>query len=362
MQTYFWISGYLSIPEPTRPRLQALWRSLVGAYVVNQSALFLLQKLLFSTCYQSTQLHKSIIGFLGKDEYTKSNFFIEFWIPIGALWYLPNLISSRLVAPFWMELRYPFLAAVALSTFILCLNSSDFSTKLSWLDMNSWLTMFPFYILGIKSRRLSAAIDAAFDWPGTRLAAIASLLTFLIFCYLNQANSRSDHYFGIGANIYTGDTATYMGDGWKNHKEHSWFNANTTRLTLSFQDILYSKGSQFLMYAWYLAVGGHAARITLIASVLSVFSRRDPIKYITDMGRRSISNYLMHWYLFLFLNLTWIGVPESRYGIGKIFLVLLIVVVQSNFWMWKPVYDIIRPIFLAPNLDWLLLERPSSRV
>mmetsp|Transcript_13717 Transcript_13717/g.16580 ORF Transcript_13717/g.16580 Transcript_13717/m.16580 type:complete len:117 (-) Transcript_13717:12-362(-) len=116
------------------------------------------------------------------------------------------------------------------------------------------------------------------------------------------------------------------------------------------------------MYAWYLAVGGHAARITLIASVLSVFSRRDPIKYITDMGRRSISNYLMHWYLFLFLNLTWIGVPESRYGIGKIFLVLLIVVVQSNFWMWKPVYDIIRPIFLAPNLDWLLLERPSSRV
>lgn len=100
----------------------------------------------------------------------------------------------------------------------------------------------------------------------------------------------------------------------------------------------------------------------MVFATVVLFSRRDKVvlnfrllKFdLTAMGKRSISNYIMHCYIVLLLNMTPVATGQY-YGPTKILLILLLVVVQSNFWMSLRVYNLVRPIFLAPNLDRILV-------
>lgn len=360
MQTYFFISGYLSRPEPTRRRLQACWRSLVGAYVVNQIGYFLLTKVCFAYGWATTALRRSwLADFETRSDVMHQNFVLEFWRPIGPLWYLPNLICARLIAPWWLELRWPFATAVVVQCLVLSLNQSDYDDGLAFLSFNWFLTMgLPFYVLGVKARRYSAAINAVLEWKSTWWASCLVMLSTLLACYVSMGNQIGERVFSIYAQFDLSST----------NPKRQWFNSNSARLTSSFQTVLSpaqsSKMHTYLTYAWYLVVGGNPLRIVLGLAALRLFSTTQPLRLfggrldITAMGKRSISNYLMHWYLLIILQLTWLDVPERNYNSAKIFLCLLIVVAQSMFWMAKPVHDIVRPVFLAPNMD-RILQAPS---
>ncbi|KAJ8600157.1 hypothetical protein CTAYLR_001914 [Chrysophaeum taylorii] len=364
MQTYFFISGYLSTPEPTRKRFQAIWRSLVGAYVVNQTLYFLFLKLMFAYGWKSTRLdHTTLYG----EYYTRStekheNFLIEFWHPQGPLWYLPNLVCARLIAPWWMELRRPLFWAVVLQVLILSLKSTDFNDGLAFLCINSLFSMcLPFYVLGIISRRHNRVLNAVFDWPGTWWAAFASFFTFLGSCYVSIAFQlgKSRWFFGVEEQLFD-DIETY------NEPHRVWFNANTGRLTYAFQEVLSNaKNSElhkYLTFAWYLVVGGNAVRVVMMFSAVRLFSRATAVVLplfghfeidVTAMGKRSISNYLMHWYIYLMFQMTFLETNE-HYGAWKVILLIALTFFQSMFWMSKPVYNVVRPIFLAPSMDRLL--------
>lgn len=146
--------------------------------------------------------------------------------PEGPLWYLPNLIGMRLIAPWWMQLRWPLFWAVVLQICILNLKEIVYDVNLSFLDMNSMLSFFPFYVSGVVARRSSYALNAILDWKGSWRAALTASLTFLGFCYTSCANSLDKHWFGIYAEA--------------SHK-HEWFNWNTGRFTACFQSVLGTK-------------------------------------------------------------------------------------------------------------------------
>jgi len=210
---------------------------------------------------------------------------------------------------------------------------------------------------------------------------------FLALCVWNATLSLpqdSKLFFGIHQRTATAAVAQGAPDAWRTR---AWVNVQTGRVTASFETILGAGGDgdtqSYLSYAWYLVVGGNAARIAMIfaTAVLLGGPRDRPVQLrvrrswfpgrmmtrtkgddthvvlvdITALGKRSISNYLMHWYVFLGISCTYLGSATARYGYAKILTIGLIVVVQSNFWMAKPVYDVVRPIFLAPAfMDWLL--------
>lgn len=351
MQTYFFISGYLSSPEPTAKRLQAVWRSLVGAYFVNQVLYWCVEQITFRYSWDTTRLSHTMWGRSYDVEH--SPILTVVWQPTGPLWYLPNLMGMRLIAPWWMQLKWPLVCAVILQLVIMSMKENDFNTMLGFMATNSMLTLFPFYVSGIIARRYSKAVNRVLDWKGARLAGLASSLTFLGFCYANCANQlESGHWFGI----YTVAT-----------NERLWFNWNTGRLTACFESILGGR-SAWLPYAWYIVIGGNVARYTLMFATVALFSRRDPVVLnlriftldVTARGKRSISNYLMHYYVLMCLDLTFWG-TNQHYGPLKIIGLVVIVILQSNLWMWLPVYNIVRPIFLAPSFDRLLLPADDTK-
>mmetsp|Transcript_19227 Transcript_19227/g.60486 ORF Transcript_19227/g.60486 Transcript_19227/m.60486 type:complete len:500 (+) Transcript_19227:23-1522(+) len=353
MQTYFFISGYLSSPIPTRKRLQAVWRSLVGAYVINQTLYFVLDKIVYKYGWSATRLqHTYLAEYSGRGDVMHQNFLLEFWLPTGPLWYLPNLLALRLVAPWWLELRWPLATAVVLQCLILSLKEDDFDTRLSFMSIGDLLSMgLPWYVLGVKARPYSTALNAVFDWSATWWASLGAFATGIALCYLNTAHQLGRPLFGIYAERDIQEPA-----------KRQWFNAYSARLTSSFETTLApvesAKMHLYLTYAWWLVVGGNAIRLVLAFAAVRLFSRANPVRIgpldVTAMGKRSISNYLMHWYVFICLQLTSFD-TDQWYGPLKILALILLVILQSLFWMSLPVYRILRPVFLAPDMDRLLL-------
>lgn len=330
MQTYFFISGYLSTPQPTNKRLQAVWR-LVGAYFVNQFGYYALTRLEYT--YDWAPIKDTLLGGVyTKEDVLHRNVFWYLWSPSGPLYYLPNLIGMRLMAPWWMQLKWPLTGAVIVQVLILYLKEEQWG-QLSFLAMESMLTFFPFYISGVLARRSSRALNTVLDWRGSWWAALFASLTFLGFCF----------------------NGTWIGFYEKYDSTHEWFNWNTGRLSSCFQGILGTHGSAHLPYAWYIVIGGNFVRYTMVFATIVLFSRKDPVPYITAMGKRSISNYLMHWYVVLLLLMTPVA-TEQYYGPTKNILIVIFVILQSNFWMSLPVYNLVRPIFLLPNLDLILVD------
>ena len=135
-----------------------------------------------------------------------------------------------------------------------------------------------------------------------------------------------------------------------------------------------SAGSYF--YVWYVFVALFPLRLATVAATLTLFSCAEPLRVrllaartccgreigpielnITELGSRSITNYIMHEYVLVLV------MPHCEIFYGPtpraFALIVLFTIVQSTFWMSAPVNRLLRPFFLAPPIDCLLLDKQA---
>ena len=179
MQCYVFISGYLSPPVPNQRRLQALWKSVIGAYIVNQS----LTCLLYAIGYQYSPVLTDGTSGPGAG----FNFFWEIFDSQAALWYLANLMMWRGAAPFFVQLKHPIFWSVAMAIWCKYMSTYNFSDNFDFMKANSAVVFFPYYLLGILVRKHSAAFHAVLEWRATHRAAFAAFTACLVLNLVNYA-------------------------------------------------------------------------------------------------------------------------------------------------------------------------------
>ena len=341
MQAYVFVSGYLSTPEPNRRRLQAIWRSLAGAYVVNQAVLMLWYFIGYEYNYN--------LFLLAQGPGKGFNLFWEFWDPQGALWYLSNLMMWRAAAPLWMELKRPLLASLLVVVCINYMPSEDYDDRLDFLKISSGVAFFPYYVLGIVCRRHSAKLHAALEWRATRPAALCALASCLALNFMNYGLQWSVFDFYAQCGGLCDDDNRY------------WFTQNEANWKASFRE---TYDGRALLWAWYDVVGGLPSHLAVLFGTLAAFSvRKEPVPYVTRLGANSITNYIMHWYVLLALTYTGFwqtsrgdGFLSMDYGPWKLIAAVVLTVAQAQFWMSNAVSRLVRPIFIAPDMSALLVD------
>lgn len=284
-----------------------------------------------------------------------------------------SLVIWRVVAPVWMQLRRPVLAAAALAVLapfgaFPTVTSDNDSSTYTFLALDDTIGFFAFFVVGIAVRRAFSAreVRAFFALDATRAAAYAVFAAMLVGVLGNLALSCG----GIGwyevvefTGSYSVPRRGYFGDKWVR---------GIGPYENMFGD---SAGSYF--YVWYVFVALFPLRLATVAATLTLFSCAEPLCVrllaartccgrelgplelnITELGSRSITNYIMHEYVLLLV----VPYCTAFYGpTPRAFaLVVLFTIVQSTFWMCAPVNALLRPVFLAPPIDGLLLDKPEA--
>ncbi|KAJ8605566.1 hypothetical protein CTAYLR_000145 [Chrysophaeum taylorii] len=334
METYMFVSGYLSTPVATSRRLRAIWKSVAGAYFVNQLLFLTLVKIAYKWGPVG-RLDQTFKDYSSK-EAAEINMFEYFWYPFSILYYLADLIMARIAAPTWMELRYPLVMSFVLAVCVQYGGSSGF------FALTEFFAFFPYYILGITVKKHARQFAQFLEWKGTR---VGLALGFMLMFVVTIVSYGLKNELGLNSVL-----------------EHTgWFDAMEGKEGFDFKS---DYSGKTLWFAWYDNVGGIPLRFLMIAAAISLFGGgSDPVVFklpfggfeldITQQGKNSMANYILHYYLKFLLAFTPLFLP-SHYGIPKILLICFIVFVQANFWMWPPVQRFLKPIFLAPNMDFLL--------
>lgn len=335
MESYMFVSGYLSNPNPTRRRLRAIWKSVVGAYVVNQIFFLLLVKIAYKWG-PADRLYVTFKAYT-PSEAAKLNLFYEFWMPFSILYYLADLIMARIVAPTWVELRYPLAFSFVLAV---CIQYIPWQDQPTFFAMVEFFSFFPYYMLGVTIRKHSKVFSRILDWHSTRIALAVSFLAFFSLTVVSYG-LRND--LGFYAKLEKG----------------GWYDAYQGKEGFAYNSLYSGKG---LWVAFYDTIGGIPLRLVMIFAAISLFGvGNDEVVLfggrlnITRQGKNSMANYIIHYYAKFLLAFTTLFEP-THYSPWKVIGIFALVFVQANVWMYPPVHRILKPIFLAPNVDALLSD------
>ena len=359
MESYAFVSGYLSSPEPTPRRLRAVWKSVAGAYAIHQSLLMLTLKLGF-VWLAATWVPGRLYDTYSEMSYADArsiNVVEMFWYPYGPMYYLMNLVMWRLAAPFWFELRYPLAVACACSVVY---KYGSLSPKATYeqgspfMSIGTFWGYLPFYVLGVVLRRHGARLRAALAWPGARAAARAAMLTLLALVTIDVAGVNGLKLSSLSwfATVST-DTCLFANNG---NDSYSYYDSDYHGWPLRL--------------AFYESVAGFPLRVVAILSVFVLWSSDEPVVLdlgawcgcggwlprldVTRAGKYSIVNYVMHYYVKYALAFTPL-LLSSNYTRpwGPLWAVGLvaIAVAQANLWMHEPVAKLVSKWLIFPDME-----------
>lgn len=278
MQTYMFVSGYLSPPVPTRRRLRAVWKSVVGTYIVNQLLFWLLVKIAYKWG-PAGRLYVTFRPFT-RQEVASKNLFYEFWMPFAILYYLADLIMARIIAPVWVELRYPLLASFIMAV---CIQYIPHEYQPTFFALVELFALLPYYMLGISIKRNATAFSRVMEWRSTRIALAAAFCCFFSLTVVSYGMRNSLGFYA-------------------KQKHSGWFDAYQGKEGFAYGE-LYS-GTAFC-FAFYDTLGGAPLRILMVFAAISLFGGgHHPLVLnlglltfsITRQGKNSIANYIMHYY------------------------------------------------------------------
>ena len=349
MQTYVFMSGYLSAPrEQTPKRLRAIWGSLVGPYVVAQYLYLVL-----------IRLGWLVVGDASADSwYTVAkippsfSFFSMFWYPWCICWYLMTLVMWRIAAPLWMRLRRPLLYAsvVAVLGGYVAFPSIGYADG-NFLRWQEALAYFPYYILGVHARASEAAFRAALAWPGTRAAALAAVTAMVGGVLVNIAAFADFAPGCLAAHATPANNGTLS--------TMAFYDDNDLDMTATFTDEY--EGAAWVALAWYGPAAALPAHVLLVGAAVALLGAGGrKIRYVSNAGANSIVNYVFHYVVVLALAL--LGF-YNEYSVAKLVAVIAIAAAQSQVWMATPVATALRTVLMPRSLLQLLLleEEEATR-
>ena len=350
MQTYVFMSGYLSAPrEQTPKRLRAIWGSLVGPYVVAQYMYLALIRLGWLVVGEASEHSWYAVAKIPPS----FSLFSMFWNPWCLCWYLMTLVVWRVAAPLWTQLRRPLLCASAVA--VLCGYVAFPSVSYAdgdFLRLKEALAYFPYYILGVHARAREAAFRAALAWPGTRAAALAAAVAMVGGVLVNVAAFAD---FAPGC-LAARATPAHVGT----LSTMAFYDDDDLDMTATFTDEY--EGGAWVALAWYgpaAALPAHALLVGAAVALLGGDGRK--IRHVSDAGANSIVNYVFHYVVVLALAL--LGF-YNEYSVAKLVAAIAIAAAQSQVWMAAPVATALRSVLMPRQLPRLLLldEEEPARV
>ena len=355
MPTYCFISGYLSSPEPSRSRARRLWTSVAVAFAINQMITFPIRAGFLRLGYMRGS---AVVGdMLAAGEYQPSNWNLieKFWYPDGLMWYLSCLLTWRLLAPFWIELKYPLATSLLVMVGVPYATTPELTGGLTFLAWDRVLGFLPWYVLGLVVRRdgWAARAAAAARWRGARRAALVAHAVNLACNGANVvlSNPYGDHTFSF---------VTYAGsmDGIQANGLYTMETVDVEATSQSTYDFNYAtKTAQAL--AWYGPLLGAIAKAALIYGTVAL-APTEKIERVggfafdlTRRGADSIVNYLFHYYVIYALCLT--GVYE-QFTVARYALVLALAPAFAQVWMSRPVAGFLKATLIFPDVERFLLS------
>lgn len=263
--------------------------------------------------------------------------------PYAHLFYLPMLVFFRLFAPMLVELRFPLVAAFVLQI------ASYYGCGSSFMAVNSFGNFLPYYVLGVVCRRNGAAFETFLDWPATGAAAAALFCALFAACVANVWCAIGSFPLVVGPPVPDGRRPPY------------WFNERNGRGWPYPDAGYYDPEGRAWKFAWYDTLAVIPLRVAMVFAAVRLLSRGGErvvlcgYLNITAFGKRSMANYLMHYYVYFFLALFTPLMKPTHYGLPKIVLVVAVVVLQAHVWMSPWGARVARPLFVAPDIAWLLV-------
>ena len=345
MQTYAFISGYLSTPgEQTPKRLRAIWASVVATYIIAQSMYMGLIKVGWSVVPASSATGWEAVAKIP----SAFPFVSALFNPWCLCWYLLALVSWRVFAPLWLRLRRPLLCAcfVALLSGYVAFPSFPFADG-DFLRVHETLAFFPYYVLGITARSHESVTQMMLAWPSARAGALAAALTMVAGALMSTAASDNFARGCLAARKLPPNTGTVSSMGWYTDDD---------------LDMLAPYGDEFegvwLNFAWYGPACALPAHATLVAATIVLFGRDGGrIAYVTAAGANSLCNYVFHYTVILAIALAGFYDSYSPYPVAKICGAIAIAAAQAQIWMSEPVAAAVRQLLVPkPILRLLLLD------
>jgi len=341
MQSYSFISGYLSVPVANDRRIRAIWIPLFTAYLFPQVYYLILIKSIAPICSPSTKQTMAYDVFIAFTKHRWDDIPGQFFYPYYQLWYMAVLPFWRLLAPVWMRLRAPLTLAVASSVIFIgynkrgypLLQENQFETFLSFQYV--W-AFWPCYVAGIVFHRYSdhrQMLDFLLQ-KKVKCAAMVILSILIIFNIMNIVRFSNCDSWRIHCKL--------------NPNQQTYFQYFSIIGAESFYDF-YGSSNKFVYYflAYYSYLSNYLTHFITVIAVFSLLGDLDfgPFLDVVQMGKNSVVNYICHVNLIILMIFS--GYYDNTTSV-RFALFFFIAPVQSLFWMLPTVAHVMRNVLLAP--------------
>ncbi|KAK3283568.1 hypothetical protein CYMTET_8741 [Cymbomonas tetramitiformis] len=326
MVVYAFVSGYLSTGALNNVRAQRFFTKLAFSYVSMQ-VFFLV---VFEQAYDQIGYTEFLVFFVA-NSYTHFRKFIfqVFFAPYFHLWYLLALIQWRLLTPYWLQLRYPVVSALVL--YVLVSYSQPDGSLNYFLCYGRTFGHFPIYILGTQMKsvgRLNESFLRIFRRWEARYMAWTGLVLHYWFVWYNHCGE------GQGCDLFLlkpKDSKTIWSESWV------VFNTKLSRDRPGYE------------LAWVSLLFTYGVMLIPALCVFAVVPSRKV--WFTEMGSRSMSNYIFHVLLALVWSYTGIYEYSSTW---RYILNFLVAIAVSHFLMLKVVWDHFSKWLMFPPCDFIM--------
>eukprot|EP00931_Biecheleriopsis_adriatica_P113341 TRINITY_DN8834_c0_g1_i1.p1 TRINITY_DN8834_c0_g1~~TRINITY_DN8834_c0_g1_i1.p1 ORF type:complete len:474 (-),score=54.00 TRINITY_DN8834_c0_g1_i1:422-1813(-) len=327
MPTWTFISGYCSSTDLSNIRKLDGCIKVLAIYILSQLFWLLMSRYAdpwYATTKWGMELRQNGLIFT-KERTVVEDFLVPFW----QLWYLRDLAVWRIVLPFWARLRYPlitsWLVSASIKAFYLYDGVYDQGNMSTWLNLKLVWMYFPLYYLGTVAKERKLQVRRGIWY---RVAGAVVLVVSILIPVFEPPDMTSLWRF----------------------EGHSDTVAHLTGM-----DFVDAVLHFFVVLLAYLFI------VVAIAAVFHV-APQERIPVMTDLGERSLVNYIFHPLSGMLLSYTgayggnYQGSEPPAWGAPAIF---IFAILQGMFWMSPWAWHIVWPI-CDPPIHWVLKPQTAG--
>ena len=242
---------------------------------------------------------------------------LEFTIlePYWIMWFLFSLFFWRLMLPFFVNLKYPLLIALALSIAIGYIDDAD-----SFLSLSRTIAFFPFFLLGFYLKR--EHFERLFSPTKRVIGIIGGVLLFLMM-YGLEFHSSIDLDF------------------------RRWL-----YFVFPYEDLNHPE-----WYAGMIRLGFIGLALVASALFLAVIPRGKT--FVSELGSRSLYVYLLHGFFIKFYDALDV---DDKFAGPTLYIVATIAAIGLTFFLssrW--VQNLFRPL-VQPKMDWIFHKQEQRKL